>query len=68
VSLRRANFSAHDARCVLGDLNTCGWFYPILAMTILTPDIIVVYGLLAHGGRCRSARGAKAAAQGGPAS
>jgi hypothetical protein len=52
----------------LGDLNTCGWFYPILAMTILTPDIIVVYGLLAHGGRCRSARGAKAAAQGGPAS
>ena len=30
--------------------------YPILAMTILTLDIIVIYGLLAYGGRRRAAR------------
>jgi hypothetical protein len=39
--------------------------YPILAMTILTLDIIVIYGLLAYGGRRRSAREAAARAQGG---
>ena len=37
--------------------------YPILAMTILTLDIIVIYGLLAYGGRRRSAREARARAQ-----
>jgi hypothetical protein len=34
--------------------------YPILAMTILTLDIIVIYGLLAYGGRRRAARAARA--------
>jgi hypothetical protein len=33
--------------------------YPVLAMTILTLDIIVIYGLLAYGGRCRAARAAQ---------
>jgi hypothetical protein len=33
--------------------------YPILAMTILTLDIIVIYGLLAYGGRRRAARAAR---------
>jgi len=42
--------------------------YPILAMTILTLDIIVIYGLLAYGGRRRSAREARARAQAGAAS
>jgi hypothetical protein len=37
--------------------------YPILAMTILTLDIIVIYGLLAYGGRRRFAREAAARAQ-----
>jgi hypothetical protein len=32
--------------------------YPILAMTILTLDIIVIYGLLAYGGRRKAARAA----------
>jgi hypothetical protein len=30
--------------------------YPVLAMTILALDIIVIYGLLAYGGRRRAAR------------
>jgi hypothetical protein len=34
--------------------------YPVLAMTILTLDIIVIYGLLAYGGRRRAANAAKA--------
>jgi uncharacterized membrane protein (DUF2068 family) len=42
--------------------------YPILAMTILTLDIIVIYGLLAHGGRRRAVREVRARAQGGAAS
>ena len=33
--------------------------YPVLAMTILTLDIIVIYGLLAYGGRRRAARAAQ---------
>jgi uncharacterized membrane protein (DUF2068 family) len=33
--------------------------YPVLAMTILTLDIIVIYGLLAYGGRRRAARSAQ---------
>ena len=33
--------------------------YPILAMTILTLDIIVIYGLLAYGGRRRQYKEAK---------
>jgi hypothetical protein len=41
--------------------------YPILAMTILTMDIIVIYGLLAYGGRRRAAREAHARAQTGAA-
>jgi len=36
--------------------------YPILAMTILTLDIIAIYGLLAYGGRRRAAREARARA------
>ena len=39
--------------------------YPILAMTILTLDIIVIYGLLAYGGRRRSARAAEERAKAG---
>ena len=39
--------------------------YPILAMTILTLDIIVIYGLLAYGGRRRSMLEAKARAEAG---
>ena len=42
--------------------------YPILAMTILTLDIIVIYGLLAYGGRRRAAREARTRAQAGPGS
>jgi hypothetical protein len=34
--------------------------YPVLAMTILTLDVIVIYGLLAYGGRRRAANAAKA--------
>jgi hypothetical protein len=34
--------------------------YPILAMTILTLDIIAIWGLLAYGGRRRSYREARA--------
>ena len=34
--------------------------YPVLAMTILTLDIIVIYGLLAYGARRRAANAAKA--------
>jgi hypothetical protein len=34
--------------------------YPVLAMTILTLDIIVIYALLAYGGRRRAANAAKA--------
>jgi hypothetical protein len=37
--------------------------YPILAMTILTLDIIVIYGLLAYGGRRRAARAAREQAE-----
>jgi hypothetical protein len=37
--------------------------YPVLAMTILGLDVIVIYGLLAYGGRRRSAREAQARAQ-----
>jgi hypothetical protein len=37
--------------------------YPILALTILPPDIIAIYGLLAYGGRRRSAREARERAQ-----
>jgi hypothetical protein len=33
--------------------------YPILAITILTLDVIVIYGLLAYGGRRRAARAAR---------
>jgi uncharacterized membrane protein (DUF2068 family) len=33
--------------------------YPILAMTILTLDIIVIYGLLAYGGRRRQYKAAQ---------
>jgi hypothetical protein len=36
--------------------------YPILALTILPLDIIAIYGLLAHGGRRRSVREARARA------
>ena len=32
--------------------------YPIMAMTILTLDIVLIYGLLAYGGRRRAARAA----------
>jgi hypothetical protein len=32
--------------------------YPILAMTILTLDIIAIYGLMAYGGRRKAARAA----------
>jgi len=32
--------------------------YPIMAMTILTLDIIAIYGLLAYGGRRKAARAA----------
>ena len=42
--------------------------YPILAMTILTLDIIVIYGLLAYGGRRRAANEARARDQAGAAS
>jgi hypothetical protein len=42
--------------------------YPILAMTILTLDIIAIYGLLAYGGRRRADREARARAQAGAAS
>jgi uncharacterized membrane protein (DUF2068 family) len=33
--------------------------YPIMAMTILTLDIIAIYGLLAYGGRRKAARAAR---------
>jgi uncharacterized membrane protein (DUF2068 family) len=38
--------------------------YPILAMTILTLDVIVIWGLLAYGGRRRSYRETRARAAG----
>ena len=38
--------------------------YPVLAMTILTLDIVAIYGLLAYGGRRRAAREAQARAEG----
>jgi uncharacterized membrane protein (DUF2068 family) len=38
--------------------------YPILAMTILTLDVIVIWGLLAYGGRRRSYRDTQARAAG----
>jgi hypothetical protein len=41
--------------------------YPVLAMTILALDIIVIYGLLAYGGRRRAAREARTRAQNGAA-
>jgi hypothetical protein len=41
--------------------------YPILALTILPLDIIAIYGLLAHGGRRRSVREARARAEAGGA-
>jgi hypothetical protein len=34
--------------------------YPILALTILTLDVIVIYGLLAYGGRRGAVRAARA--------
>jgi hypothetical protein len=37
--------------------------YPILALTILPLDIVAIYGLLAYGGRRRSAREAEARAR-----
>jgi hypothetical protein len=42
--------------------------YPLLALTILPLDIIAIYGLLAYGGRRRSAREVRACAQGRVAS
>ena len=36
--------------------------YPVLAMTILALDIIVIYGLLAYGGRRKAARAARSGA------
>src|SRR6188508_2907590 len=39
--------------------------YPVLAMTILTLDVIAVYGLLAYGGRRAAAKRLEAANQGG---
>ena len=42
--------------------------YPILALTILPLDIIAIYGLLAYGGRRRSAREVRARAEGRAAS
>jgi hypothetical protein len=41
--------------------------YPILALTILPLDIIAIYGLLAHGGRRRTVREARARAEAGGA-
>ena len=38
--------------------------YPLLALTILPLDIIAIYGLLAYGGRRRSAREVRARAEG----
>jgi hypothetical protein len=40
--------------------------YPVLAMTILTLDIIAIYGLLAYGGRRRAAREGRARAAATP--
>jgi hypothetical protein len=37
--------------------------YPILALTIVTLDIIAIYGLLAYGGRRRTVREAQARAE-----
>jgi hypothetical protein len=37
---------------------------PVLAMTILTMDIIAIYGLLAYGGRRRAHRAARARTEG----
>jgi hypothetical protein len=42
--------------------------YPILALTILALDIMVIYGLLAYGGRRRAARAARERAETGAAS
>jgi hypothetical protein len=42
--------------------------YPLLALTILPLDIIAIYGLLAYGGRRRSAREVRARAEGRAAS
>ena len=42
--------------------------YPLLALTILPLDIIAIYGLLAYGGRRRSAREVRPRAQGRVAS
>jgi hypothetical protein len=42
--------------------------YPILALTILPLDIIAIYGLLAYGGRRRSAREAEARVKAGAVS
>jgi hypothetical protein len=39
--------------------------YPVLAMTILTLDIVVIYGLLAYGGRRRIYREEQARAEAG---
>lgn len=41
--------------------------YPVLAMTILTLDIIVMYRLLAYGGRRRAAIAAEERARAGAA-
>jgi hypothetical protein len=111
AAIGTASFFIADARYVLGDLNTWGWFllglgvlqffaafaiwrgaswgrwfgvacasvnvilqmlwipaYPVLAMTILALDITVIYGLLAYGGRRRTALAAKARANAGAAS
>ena len=101
AAIDKANFYVHDARYVVADLATFGWFVlalgifqffaagaiwqgaawgrwfgvacasinailqmlwipaqPVLALTILTMDIIAIYGLLAYGGRRKAARAA----------
>jgi hypothetical protein len=39
--------------------------YPVLAITLLTMDIVVIYGLLAYGGRRRAYRAERARAEAG---
>jgi uncharacterized membrane protein (DUF2068 family) len=107
AAIDNAHVFVNNAKYVIGDLNTWGWFlllfgvlqyfaafaiwrgaswgrwfgvacasanailqtlwipaFPILAMTILTLDIIVIWGLLAYGGRRRSYRETQARAEG----
>jgi hypothetical protein len=108
AAIDSANFFVNDARYVIGDLSTWGWFLvalgviqcfaalaiwrgtgwgrwfgvvcaagnailqmlwipasPFVALTILVLDIIAIYGLLAYGGRRRSALEAQARAEAG---